>query len=209
MDKIVLKPNDIEMLLKWRDQNKDLVRQNPCPMKSIEIVCPHNGYRIKGFRESGYLKLHLNQDGKSLGSTEFMLTENNFWSAVANKHKMKTDRDGLQSVLTVYCSLMALIAFAPHARQKVEDEIRPLQMPGATGKPKKNQSPGITYLLIGDAVQSRGTKHRSHSSPKGEFSVRGHYRRYKSGKTVWIDEFRKGTGKKSKKEYRIHESKTN
>lgn len=36
---------------------------------------------------------------------------------------------------------------------------------------------------------------RSHKSPEGVFSVRGHFRKYKSGKVIWIDEFLKGVDK--------------
>lgn len=32
----------------------------------------------------------------------------------------------------------------------------------------------------------------THRSPEGVFSVRGHFRKYKSGKVIWIDEFLKG-----------------
>lgn len=35
----------------------------------------------------------------------------------------------------------------------------------------------------------------AHRSPEGVFSVRGHFRKYKSGKVIWIDEYLKGTEK--------------
>ena len=35
----------------------------------------------------------------------------------------------------------------------------------------------------------------SHRSPEGVFSVRGHFRKYKSGKVIWIEEFLKGEEK--------------
>lgn len=34
-----------------------------------------------------------------------------------------------------------------------------------------------------------------HKSPEGIFSVRGHFRKYKDGKIVWIDEYLKGLNK--------------
>lgn len=36
----------------------------------------------------------------------------------------------------------------------------------------------------------------THRSPEGIFSVRGHFRKYKSGKVIWIDEFLKGNKEK-------------
>lgn len=38
----------------------------------------------------------------------------------------------------------------------------------------------------------------SHRSPEGVFNVRGHFRKYKSGKIVWIDEYWKGLTDKEK-----------
>lgn len=35
----------------------------------------------------------------------------------------------------------------------------------------------------------------NHRSPEGVFSVRGHFRKYKSGKIIWIDEYLKGVNK--------------
>lgn len=33
---------------------------------------------------------------------------------------------------------------------------------------------------------------RAHKSPEGVFQVRGHFRRYKNGKVIWVNEFFKG-----------------
>lgn len=37
----------------------------------------------------------------------------------------------------------------------------------------------------------------SHRSPEGVFGVRGHFRRYKNGKVIWVDEYLKGTEKET------------
>lgn len=39
--------------------------------------------------------------------------------------------------------------------------------------------------------------------PGGIFTVRGHYRHYKSGKVVWVSEYKKGTGKMRRKTYKV------
>lgn len=53
MDKVELSVKDIEALLKWRDQHPQEIKSHPAPLKAVEIVMPHNGYRIKGIREGG------------------------------------------------------------------------------------------------------------------------------------------------------------
>lgn len=58
-----------------------------------------------------------------------------------------------------------------------------------------------TYILRRGGVSLYVGRCGEHASPKGEFSVRGHYRHYKSGKIVWINEYRKGEGKRNGKKY--------
>lgn len=39
MDKIVLYRKDIEFVLKWRDEHKELVRLGVNPLGAVKIVC--------------------------------------------------------------------------------------------------------------------------------------------------------------------------
>ena len=43
-----------------------------------------------------------------------------------------------------------------------------------------------TYVIGGDFTEALPKLKRTYTKPDHEFGVRGHYRRYKSGKTVWI-----------------------
>ena len=209
MDKIFLSENDINYLLKWRDEHKDLVRLAPAPMKSIEIICKDSGYNIKCIRDDDYLKFGINHKGMSLGSDQLRLLPGGLWSKVKDKTKLP-DKDGVQSVLTVYGSLMALMVYGNTTKQTDVEDLPPRNIvdkptnnkkPTNARKPKKKQS--ITYILRSDKngiyVASKGR----HASPKGVFGVRGHYRHYKSGKVVWISEFQKGTGKKKNKTFKV------
>ena len=47
MDRIILSSKDIETLLSWRDQNKDLIRRNPAPFKGIILEFPETKITIK------------------------------------------------------------------------------------------------------------------------------------------------------------------
>lgn len=208
MDKVILSESDLTYLLEWRDSHKDLVRLNPAPMKSIEIVCKDSGFTIKGIREDDYLKLNINHKGMSLGSVQFRMLPGGLWSKVKDKTNLP-DKDGVQSVLTVYGSLMALMVYGNSDRPTEFVDLPPQTAadkktstkPSRPQKQKKRQS--VTYILRSDKngiyVASKGR----HASPKGVFGVRGHYRHYKSGKVVWISEFQKGTGKKKNKTYKV------
>ena len=129
MDKIVVTAADIELLLKWRDQHPDEVRSHPAPLKAVEIVVETNGWRIKGIRNGLHLSLYLNQNGRSFGHCEFVRMVDGMWAST--KNRMQVERDDLQSVLTVYCTLMALMAHSPVIRSEdgrkkaVQEVFRP------------------------------------------------------------------------------------
>lgn len=62
-----------------------------------------------------------------------------------------------------------------------------------SGSRNKSTSTKTEYKLI-DCIRKyeRHINHIKRSSPSYSFSVRGHYRHYKSGKVVWVKEFKKG-----------------
>ncbi|MBR5436920.1 MAG: hypothetical protein IK120_08680, partial [Muribaculaceae bacterium] len=61
----------------------------------------------------------------------------------------------------------------------------------------------MTYILhhSRDSISVGAKGH--HASPRGIFNVRGHYRHYKNGNVIWINEYQKGTGKKKSKTYKL------
>lgn len=203
MDKIVLSRKDIEFILKWRDEHKELVRLGVNPLKAVKIVCPDSGYTLTAIREAFDLHIGINQNGKSLGSLEYEFFNNGMWRMT--KDKAKISNEDKQSVLTVYASVTALIAFGRSTvetpKQKERQTARGSKR--LTKKPKKGKRSGVTYILTCSGKEPHIAIKGQHSSPQGIFSVRGHYRRYKSGKVIWIAQYTKGTGKKADKTYRI------
>lgn len=200
MDKIVVTAADIELLLKWRDQHPDEVRSHPAPLKAVEIVVETNGWRIKGIRNGLHLSLYLNQNGRSFGHCEFVRRVDGMWAST--KNRMQVERDDLQSVLTVYCTLMALMAHRPVIRSEDEPAPRKAHTKGAK-KSHKRSSTQTTYIIRKVNGTLLAAPSGSHASPRGIFTVRGHYRHYKSGKVVWVAEYKKGTGKKKSKTYKV------
>lgn len=204
MDKVILTVEDIERLLAWRDQHQAEVRSHPAPLKAVEIVMPHNGYRIKGIRDGQKLMLHLNQGGQQLGNCEFVHRADGLWAST--KNRMKVSGDDLQSVLTVYCSLMALMAYGrAEVGADEEPQDAPAERPKSRGSKRPPRKPvkHTTYILRKVNGTLLAAPRGSHASPRGIFTVRGHFRRYKSGKVVWIAEYRKGDGKRKGKVYKM------
>lgn len=85
--------------------------------------------------------------------------------------------------------------------QEVPREIR--QKSPHQKRQMKKQGKRTTYILRSINGTLSAVPRGSHASPSGIFTVRGHYRHYKSGKVVWVAEYKKGTGKQKGKTYKI------
>lgn len=194
---------DVNRLIEWRNQHPDEVRSHPAPLKAVEIRIKENGWRIKGIREGDSLRLHLSKDNQQFGNCTFIRRPDGMWVSV--KNRMDVSEDDLRSVLTVYCSLMALMVYgreeAP-TEQMPEDMRKSARKKPINGRKRKKPS-RTTYILRSEGRALMAVPRGSHASPGGIFSVRGHFRHYKSGKVVWISEYQKGTGKKKRKTYKM------
>lgn len=124
---------------------------------------------------------------------------------VSAKNRMKVSEDDLRSVLTVYCSLMALMVYgqAEMPAEQLSDGDKESTRKKPTNGRKRKKSPRTTYILKSGNGALMAVPRGSHASPGGIFSVRGHFRHYKNGKVIWISEYRKGEGKKKKKTYKM------
>lgn len=203
MDKIVLSREDIEFVLKWRDEHKEFVRLGVNPLRTVKIICPDSGFTLTAIREAVDLRIGITQNGKSLGSLEYEFLNNGMYRMT--KDKAKISNEDKQSVLTVYASVMALIVFGKSTAEMPETKEYQTASSSKklTKRSKKSERSGVTYILTCSGKEPHIAVKGSHSSPQGVFSVRGHYRRYKSGKVIWISQYTKGTGKRADKTYRI------
>lgn len=158
MDKVELSVQDIEALLNWRDQHQDEVRSHPAPLKAVEIVMPHNGYHIKGVRDGDQLRLHLSQSGEQLGNCRFIRRAGGMWASTRNR--MKVGRDDLQAVLTVYCSVMALMAYG-----RREPEPREALAPKPKSSPSKRPTKRKSKRTLHTPQHQRGALSGSQGGP--------------------------------------------
>lgn len=103
----------------------------------------------------------------------------------------------------MYGSLMALMAYgASEAPAATEAEHEPKAHTGHKRSTRWNPV-GTTYILRSSGKRLSVAPKGHHASPSCSFTVRGHFRHYRSGKTVWIAEYRKGAGKEQSKTYKI------
>lgn len=204
MDKIIVTAADIKKLLAWRDEHKDLVRSMPIPLREVKIQIVESGISIKCFRSDKKLKFYLDGPTLKLGHVVFAPLGNGLWkkktsTLPADCNPAETE----QGALTVYGSLMALMAYgASEAPAATEAEHEPKTHIGHKRSTRWNPV-GTTYILHSSGKRLSVAPKGHHASPSCSFTVRGHFRHYRSGKTVWIAEYRKGTGKEQSKTYKI------
>lgn len=200
MDKIILSGKDVEMLLNWRDQNKDLIRKNPAPFRGILLEFPDTNIEIKAYNDAGKISFYLQVNGQKAGKIIGQQLPGGLFQVKKNTTKLISN--DVQSIITVYASLMAFIVYhrpEPTAAAGERCEARPQKAKNDSQRRKK----GITYLLKSGANGPRILQQGQHASPTGIFTVRGHYRRYKDGRAVWIKPYQKGTGKQNNKTYKL------
>lgn len=204
MNKITLSINDIKFIFEWAKSHEALVRNYPVPVKNIKIICPYSGHTIVAIRNEATLEMLIKSGNESIGKFLFSIKGEYLYREKGKLKKIK--EDDLLSVISLYCNLMALMAYGEDTSEKDVKDIETLRnLPKKESRKKKGkkQQQGVTYILKqckdGRKIVPKG----SHASPQGSFTVRGHFRHYKSGKVVWVNEFMKGKGKVKDKKYKL------
>lgn len=112
MDRIIVTAADIEKLLAWRDEHKELVRSMPVPLREVKIQIVESGISIKCFRFDKKLKLYLDSPSRKLGHVVFAPLGNGLWKKKVSTLPADCNPAEIeQGALTVYGSLMALMAY--------------------------------------------------------------------------------------------------
>ena len=207
MDKVIFKIKDVDALLAWRDNHPDLVRSLPMPLKALEFIFPESGWSFKAIREKEFITFHPALHGKPVGKMKLRVCPGGKLAMVKRDNILKGE--DVETIITVYCSTMALMVYGNGSRvvettpslvvSQKPTEARESVSGNKKGKDTRN---GVTYILRATRDGVAAIPQGSHASPSREFSVRGHFRHYKSGKVVWVDEYRKGTDQKKKKSKR-------
>lgn len=211
MDKVIFKDDDVNRLLEWRDtgNNAELVRRCPMPCKAIQMVFPDTQISIKCIRKKwDEVTFQVNEQGRSVGAIKIVILITGGYK-IKQQPKHYND-ENVMSVATVYFSLIALmtygdgVEYTPKELDVLDSVVEKDDKKLNKYVPHTKKQPSITYLLHRGAngrisVGSKG----HHNSPRGEFKVRGHFRHYENGSVVWISEYKKGTGKRKDKIYRI------
>lgn len=213
MDKCILSNADVKSLFEWRDRNVDLVRRAACPIKGIEIVLPDVPARIKYVRDDTIVNIHYVLGEKESWNYKIEITPHpvfhSGWTVRKSPSKgIGANREMLVDIVAMYYALMALIAYGDdveYTEQELDviDRMTAVPREGSTKKSRAKRD-NIIYLFNKEKSGRIGIKRKGErNSPRGQFNVRGHFRHLNNGKVIWIAEYKKGTGKKKSKIYKL------
>jgi hypothetical protein len=201
MDKIILSIENVQALLSWRDQNQDLIRRNAAPFKAIMLQFTEAKIDIKAYNDAGKIAFYVFINGQRGGKISARQLPGGMLQVTKNTTKLQSG--DIQSIITVYASLCAFIVYhVPEAAPAAERRQDRQHKKHGKGK-KQRRREAITYILKSGDRGPYITRRGQHRSPAGTFTVRGHYRRYRDGRTVWIAPYTKGTGDKKNKIYKM------
>ena len=202
MNKIVVTAADIKKILAWRDKHVDLVRSMPLALSEVEIQCVESEISITCYRKERKLKMYIRDSDGLLGHSTFVPYDGKMWERT--KTTLPSTLFGSQiqrDAITVYSSLMALMVYGKGYAADPKNKMTALR--NARENTSKKLNSGSTYIIHSAGNRVSLVPNGHHASPSCSFTVRGHFRHYKNGKTIWISEFKKGIGDERAKTYKV------
>lgn len=200
MHKLFIDEKSSFALDKWRMYNPGFVLAAPMYFQKFEVIFPpefERNFAYHAFveKKKDYLKISL-KDNEGL----FCITrvdqkdnEHDFRMAVSLRRKLRKDipTETLSEFMKEFVlDILTANAFLTYGNVFEEKFLK-------LNSRNDNNSKVIVFRELDGEVYA--AEARSHKSPEGVFSVRGHFRRYQSGKVIWIDEYLKGVEKEEKK----------
>lgn len=199
LDRIVIRDKkEIDRLLAWRDQHKDLVREYKPVLKEGLIESKVNG--ISYYFEDNFLfcRYKVFDNGKELMSFRILKYSNGHYRVMEQSYDTRrllpSDVDvNIQSVVTVHFSFMAYMEhYTEYITERRERSSKVKK--GKGGNKNKNRTIKIGRRVYDVSVPSTVlTEKRTFNRRTEGWMVSGHPRTYKkTGKVVWINSYIKG-----------------
>lgn len=203
--KIPLTGEQVEKLLAWRDQHNDLVRAAVIPFPECSIIS-ENGMKIRaeyGGIDGFYMFTVTDCNARSVKGKFIFDLE----SMKVFHESPKLSQEETQTTITIWATVSAYILnFQPElieADQK-EPKSNGASVHKAIGKAANKAADRVLYLKpITFTHEHENATKRKYTPCENTFSVRGHYRHYKSGKVVYVHPYEKNTGKEKDKRNKV------
>lgn len=217
MDKIYISQDGENKLFRWRDEHKNLVRNYKASTKKVKYILLYemNNPIIITVIDSGEARVDftITRQSKRLDSfryDRYKMTVNEKWYALKEPKTVKEAKSaGRQEAISIHASTQALLNYRQRIEVNKKQDFRETvakMVERIEDKERKQKKDNIIRIsdIIYAPVEASTRGFRSYTKPTREISVRGHYRHYRSGKTIWIDGYKKNTGKdKKSKKYNL------
>lgn len=190
---------------KWRIYNPGFVIAAPMYFQKFEVIFPPEcgrsfSYRAIVEKKKDYIKISLKKDKELIIVTKVIPDdiekEHDFkiLISVKNEQVKQAGEQVVGELMKEFASdILTANAFLTYGNVFEEKFLK-------LNSRNDGQDKVIVFRELNGEVYA--AEARSHKSPEGVFSVRGHFRRYQSGKVIWIDEYLKGVEKEKQKESR-------
>lgn len=202
MVKIPLSTGQINSLLKWRDSHKELVRAVVIPFPECSILC-ENGIKIRVKQDDTIKSVYH----FTATNTQTRQVDGRFSYSIQNKIVINDfpvlSHEDKESAITIWATVSAYVVnFQP---EEIERERSATQPQGKNHRSTESK-PADRVIHLKPIVYSSSSESpakRKYTLCENAFSVRGHYRHYKSGKVVYVRPYEKNTGKEKDKRNKV------
>lgn len=184
MNIIRINQPEYELLVKWSVEFKRLLKVCADFNKYYFQKCKLYLGEIFAYFElkTDYIKMTLhNPDGAMMAKTHIRYTPNG-----ENDYQIKVIEGSRELIGTIKTAVNAYININAFIYYANITEGREVVLLAHTDNNNK------VFVLRKFEEKLYCVQTTCHRSPEGIFSVRGHFRRYQSGKIIWIDEYLKG-----------------
>ncbi|MGN1118283.1 MAG: hypothetical protein ACI4RU_06695 [Acutalibacteraceae bacterium] len=187
MNKIYLDEEAYEYLCKWAEGRKTAVKFSPYYFKKVKVILKK--YDFDFYAEAtnyGYKVSMLDSRGIAVKGkiTHDETGEHDFSLSFSFGNIGEENKEIYKRLFQLYCT-----AFIQANCFMWYGNLAESKKYVASGR-NEGRDKTITFRKFNDSVYA--VECGLHRSPEGIFSVRGHFRKYKSGKVIWIDEYLKG-----------------
>lgn len=202
--KIPLTSEQVEKLLAWRDQHKELVRAAIIPFPECSIIS-ENGMKIRAeWARTGTFYSFTVTDThghKVLGRFVYASKTGRVRQGLP-----RLSDDDIKSAITIWATVSAyIVSFQPELVERPGDSVgAAASVHTSSAKAASKAADRVIYLRpIVFTSEHESPVKRKYTPCENAFSVRGHYRHYKSGKVVYVQPYEKNAGKEKDKRNKV------
>jgi hypothetical protein len=225
LDIILLQSNkQMETIINWVKDNNINKNELIIPLNDARIDFLDEGLRVDYSKENNIIHFKTYSTDKNVAIFEFdydLKTEefeniNTFAVNELSKFRILNliSKDNtIGKLIYKFISIMYYMVYKKADVVEVNKKELKQSNKKKTKRNKKNNKVIINKTIykfintdsepLNHLLTNETTDKRIYTQPNHSFGVKGHFRHYKNGKTVWVNEYIKGIGKKENKIYTL------